>query len=1126
MSTPTRRKLPRGAYRIQEEPTSAPASPEMAQARRMPLSGRLSTGALTQPRRGLSLRARLLMALVGVALLPLVATAVGGVQLAHTSLMRQGRHILASSASATGKKIDGYLAEVRSSLVSSRQQVAQLVAADPAIGETTHRAIQDVLGGNSTALSLAATAATAYLDTTGHVVVSDQSGEEGEDLSGSPAVKAALAQALTADCQNDPANCIVLSGVAFDPSASSELRETLQVVAPVYAAGAGVGAAPIGALRVRFPLDKIVAWIASDADGQGGGGLLVERSTGLILASSIPPGASLTFSSLVPLSSAAAQSLKASGRYTAQLKTNPIPGLSLSQLTKPCTQTCTFSAGAFAGTGVSSMLYARVDLANGPKDSPWVYLLGRPQSALSATADNLWDFSSFPDLSLAQTAMLVALVALVLSLICGILTARWTSSWLTTSVEQLSATASAFLAFTADQRQAAEEQRHRLTAARAALHDIHRTAGELSEALVRAISYAEDNAPGRTLSASAATQPDAANRMWWTQWSLAMRDRLTRQHRVCNGLADEARIMATAASNMRQRGSAVATRASAIEAALFPGGVALANRMASSNAAGAGQSGPVGVSGRFRTGTLRLVLLGLLLALGLLPSLGFVGTTNLRLRGNLASQSNLVLFGEGKSRGQAVDALLAQQQQQVKSRDKSYQSMMTYGSNTTSITAAIISNGLATEARASDLGTDLLELADPSGRVIAASTPDAIGTSVANLPIFPGPNTRRDTTTSDAYFDPATQSGWYYVAHRIRDPNQRNVIGVAIGKFSLAPIWTLLAQQAAGATAESGAFTLVVEPSDGMVLADSRQPGGVFESATPLAQSALAQLWSQGRYPNGQTPRVQNLPEVASQVRSSGASANSAPFTGSSGSADAPLSEYRLIPLDNAPWDLVAAQPITAATAVADQLNHYDLLLSLLIVALTAGLAFVLGQSIIVPVRRLRSRFRQAARRLVAITRRQDEAAHRQEAALPPIEATAQLLALATEEVAQLLFAPHAALPQPAYSAAPFAPQGSGSDTWPAMNASGAYSGAPGPVTDQALALGGPLPLAPDQPPMEALRRARILADDWSLRQQRILADLATALNATDELSRGSVEGQGEATGLANVAVDLLASAR
>jgi hypothetical protein len=59
-------------------------------------------------------------------------------------------------------------------------------------------------------------------------------------------------------------------------------------------------------------------------------------------------------------------------------------------------------------------------------------------------------------------------------------------------------------------------------------------------------------------------------------------------------------------------------------------------------------------------------------------------------------------------------------------------------------------------------------------------------------------------------------------------------------------------------------------------------------------------------------------------------------------------------------------------------------------------------------------------------------------------------------------------------------------------------------------------------PPGQALRRARAVTNEWSLRQQRILADLASVLNATDELSRASAEGEREAAELASVTTDLL----
>jgi type II secretory pathway pseudopilin PulG len=272
--------------------------------------------------------------------------------------------------------------------------------------------------------------------------------------------------------------------------------------------------------------------------------------------------------------------------------------------------------------------------------------------------------------------------------------------------------------------------------------------------------------------------------------------------------------------------------------------------------------------------------------------------------------------------------------------------------------------------------------------------------------------------------------------------------------------------------------------------------------------------------------------------------------------------QFWLIPLSKAPWSLAQALPLAVATGIADQLTRLDLLLLVVVVVATAGLALVLGQSIIVPVRRLRARFRQASRLLVTITRRQDEAAQRQEAALPPIETTAELLSLETEEVAALLFpqqAVRAPLTPPA--AAPRLPGANGwnNGTNGASGGNG-FNGAYGGTEANGLngnsgANWGDAPRGmgamDENPPIidamparqvarvpargpgeagdratEALRQARNMAGDWNLRQQRIMADLAAALNATDELSRASAEGQREAVDLGNMVGELLASAR
>jgi hypothetical protein len=342
----------------------------------------------------------------------------------------------------------------------------------------------------------------------------------------------------------------------------------------------------------------------------------------------------------------------------------------------------------------------------------------------------------------------------------------------------------------------------------------------------------------------------------------------------------------------------------------------------------------------------------------------------------------------------------------------------------------------------------------------------------------------------------------------LRSADLTHVIGVAIGQFSLQPLQDILISSDSGQDSSSS-YALVVERPDGIVIADSRTTQTVFDATSPLAQSALQQMWNDGRYPSGVAPRQTPLPEVAAQARAS-ATADTAQGTGFTGAAGAGVSQasYWLVPLSSAPWVLVEAQPVAAANFIANRLTGYDLLLAAIVTILAVMLAVILGRSIVVPVQRLRSRYREAARRLVIATRRQEEAAHRQEAVLPPIEATAQLLALETEEVDSLLFPP---APPAGYP--------------PMLTTDAAFTVPPGTANGQ-TPLSAPWPKAEREPPLDGLRRSRVLANDWGLRQQRVLADLATALNATDQLSRASLEGEQEAAALAGLAVDLLRTAR
>lgn len=1088
----SRPALPAGAYRIQQ-PSANGQWPSVQPARQ--------TGAtLTGRRRGTPLRTRLVVAMLSVTLIPLLATTIGGVYLARQSLVHQGEQVLQRRAGASVATISGYLDSIRSSLAASSDQISGLVAADPALSRATRNAIRDILSAESAANDFkGGSGATEYLTADGHIAVSDQPGDEGQDVSKSPTVRAAQGGVLT------------ISGALFDPTASSHLSETMEAAVRVPAGGL---------VRERFSLEKIKSRVASDADAAGGGGLLIERDTGLVVAQSIDQKTS-TIASIAPLSPSTVQQLADDQRYSAGTPTfRPISGLDMSMLKSGCVAPCApFTAGTFADLAGVTMRYVRVDVDTqaGPTATPWIYLLARPEAAMTAPADLL-----------ELVAAIVGIVSLIAAVIAGFSLSRWSSSWLGAALQQLGSTASAFLALSNEQRQTADEQRHRLAAARSSLQDLHRMAGELSEAIERGIGAAEETAHGNaTYNPFQAGQPARrpalgaqtdSQRAWWAQWSVAVRERLFRQHDICTNLTRDVHLTAETAARMRQRSAAVSAQAAAIETSLWRGNAAVATSgqgASASTAPATTRRGWRAVSAGFGTGTLRLVLLGLLAAFGLLPSVVLASSTNSPLRGQLTDQGTQALHGQAQSRATALEALLVQQQEAITG-------LIPPGSDLSTISQ---SHDLAKVQAATDsnLGTRMLAVATPDGIVVAASSHAIVGTSVAKLSVFQTAVRSHPSNISSAYYAPSSHEGWYYIAAPIRTEDQATVLGVAIGKFSLGRVGQLVADASMQGTADDGSFTLIVERADAIVLADSRDQTRSFVVAGQPGQSTLNTLWHDGRYPSGQMPPVDSFSGVASHVKATDAAGTERSFT-SAPTATAPANQYWLVPLASAPWDLVEAQPAPVATAVADQLTRFDLYLSMVVTVLAVLLALILAQSIIVPIQRLRARFRQIAHRLVTVTRRQEEAARRQEAVLPPIEATAELLGLETEEVTQVIFA----RPAPAQLTPQALPQ---PQTWvdPAGWVSSSGPNFSAGVSPSRQQVGWPVtaPSVPDStPPMDALRQARVMADDWNMRQQRILADLASALNATDELGRASLDGQREATELANVADDLMASTR
>src|SRR5579863_4601303 len=196
MAGAPRRKPPSGVYRI--APGTRPATPAMpAWAGQTDQPARMrgessapppaaSSGTLRR-RRSLSLRARMILALLSVAALPMLATAGGGILLARNSLITQGQQSLLSRANATASKIEGYIAQSSNALLSTRQVVAAVAPAldnpDPTVRQATVASLEQILADERAAhIGIAGGQVTRFINTAGVVAAADPSGDEGLDL--------------------------------------------------------------------------------------------------------------------------------------------------------------------------------------------------------------------------------------------------------------------------------------------------------------------------------------------------------------------------------------------------------------------------------------------------------------------------------------------------------------------------------------------------------------------------------------------------------------------------------------------------------------------------------------------------------------------------------------------------------------------------------------------------------------------------------------------------------------------------------------------------------------------------------------------------------------------------------
>ena len=213
MSMRRRSALPKGAYRIDparpvaEAPTAGPA-PSAAKPRR---SQRLRSA-----RRRFTLRNRLIVALLGVALLPLAAVGYRRGESGSHQPDQQGDDALTGRANAT--QTDQQLLGGWPTRSRPRRQPGGpfgAVARDPSLGPTTQAAIGSALSSDSAAGAFGAFGRTDYVGVNGHVAVAagGQAGDLGLNLTKDPAVAAAL---LTVPNSTIPIPTI--AGVTYDPT--------------------------------------------------------------------------------------------------------------------------------------------------------------------------------------------------------------------------------------------------------------------------------------------------------------------------------------------------------------------------------------------------------------------------------------------------------------------------------------------------------------------------------------------------------------------------------------------------------------------------------------------------------------------------------------------------------------------------------------------------------------------------------------------------------------------------------------------------------------------------------------------------------------------------------------------
>ena len=206
----------------------------------------------------------------------------------------------------------------------------------------------------------------------------------------------------------------------------------------------------------------------------------------------------------------------------------------------------------------------------------------------------------------------------------------------------------------------------------------------------------------------------------------------------------------------------------------------------------------------------------------------------------------------------------------------------------------------------------------------------------------------------------------------IAQPGSKQVLGFLRATLRLDYVWNLVASEAGANGAGSYAF---ITDENGVRIADAHT-SDLFSAVQPLDAAAAQLISSEQRYGSGDGVPQNNLPAVASAMKSDAATDS---FQGPADPGSSLPYQFVRIHLTSVPWSYFALSPLSTVTRVADDQVRTSLISAAVIAVLAILIGLLVGRGTTHPVRDSAAELVGAATALKKLASRQQSSAGEQQ---------------------------------------------------------------------------------------------------------------------------------------------------